>query len=407
MMCRSLVVCLVLSLLPTACGVPGVDDQAQVVVEGRIMVPPNAPYANSHVFLHRSNTWLEGFFEWAYFPWYWLDCVLDELDNPGSCGAWMTDISGDDGTYRFSFTGASTRNEIEQLLDFQISAVRGAGRESEIALIRFDVRQEVLSFPALTFWNQPPAATYSASQVVLDWTETVVFGSQPPDTVDLVFVPDDGGLLSRFSEDSPIWRVDGVEDQLVALDVRLFQDAEVAYRASDFTQQSLLSTTVQIQRTSPVGQLAAQNHVPASRDATCLYATGLGSRTVQPCALTDGDFRSFFTGDATTCVVAAGSDSWPECAAASFEELTVALDHAVDAPTLFLYEFGGGSTTGVTLSVSEDGTTFAPISSDLISFSVHHIAQPVRFIRFRREIAAQAPAAGGMRWFLSEVGIFR
>lgn len=402
--------CLAVPFCLFSCGLSGcegkVDPDARVVVEGRIMVGTDSPYSNDYVFLHRSKTFIEEVYGALYFPWYWLDCILSEMEHGGSCGAWRTATSDGDGRYRFTFTGADTTNEIGQLLEFQVSAVRGTGRGSEIALLTFKVEQETLSFPDLHFWNDPPAAACDSSHVVLDWTGARVFGSQPAQLTDFVFVQGEWNVFSEFKDGPSMWEENGVEGQSLELDVRIFQDAVVSYRASDYIMQHAFSTVVEVQRTSPAGLLDQEPHLPASRGAGCTYATSLSSRTVQPCALTDGDFSTFFAGDDTICDEIPDATPYARCADEAFEEVIVELDDVVVDPTIFLHLFGAGVTSGLVLSVSQDGSQYSEVSSDLDSFTTHTPSGNVKYVRFRKDVEAQGPATGGMRYFLSELGVF-
>ena len=273
---------LVFSFFLVSCGEGKVDADAEVVVQGRIMLGPDTPYSNQMVFLHRSSTLWESFTDELFFAWYWLDCFFSEIENDGSCGAWQMTQSDADGWYSFTFTGADTTNEIDRLLDFQVSAVRGIGFDNEITLMTFQVERETLSFPDLYFWNEPPPADFTSTNMVLDWEGEPVYGSQAAELTDVVFVQGHWEVFADFMDGFPVWEVTSIEGQLLELDARIFQDQVVSFRASDQIAQNQFSTEVQVRRTSPTGFLEQQSHVPLSRGAACIYTTNLGTRTEQP-----------------------------------------------------------------------------------------------------------------------------
>ena len=393
---------LAVSICLVSCGKGKVDPDAEVVVEGRIMVGPDAPYSNGMVFLHRSQTLWESVTDELFFAWYWLDCFFSEIENDGSCGAWQETQSDADGWYSFTFTGADTINELDQLLDFQISAVRGTFSDNEITLMTFQVEQETFSFPDLYFWNEPPTTDYTSTHLVLDWEGAPVYDDQSAEQTDFVFVQGHWELFADFMDGFPVWEVTSVGDQVLEIDARIFQDQVVSYRATDYISQHQFSTTVQTQRTSPTGFLEQQSHVPLSRGAACIYTTNLGTRTEQPCALADGDFSTFFAGDEKICTEIPGETG---CEEAAIEDVVVELDSVVNNPTIFLHEFGGGVAHQITLAVSEDGVEYTEVTTGVTSFSVHNLEGNVRYIRFRRELEAGI-WSGGMQHFLSELGVY-
>lgn len=393
---------LVFSFFLFSCGEGKVDADAEVVVQGRIMIGPDTPYSNQMVFLHRSSTLWESFTDELFFAWYWLDCFFSEIENDGSCGAWQMTQSDADGWYSFTFTGADTTNEIDRLLDFQVSAVRGIGFDNEITLMTFQVERETLSFPDLYFWNEPPPADFTSTNMVLDWEGEPVYGSQAAELTDVVFVQGHWEVFADFMDGFPVWEVTSIEGQFLELDARIFQDQVVSFRASDRIAQNQFSTEVQVQRTSPTGFLEQQSHVPLSRGAACIYTTNLGTRTEQPCALADGDFSTFFAGDEIICTEIPDETA---CEEAAIEDVVVELDAVVTDPTIFLHEFGGNVAPQLTLSVSEDGVEYSEVTTDVTSFSVHSLEGNVRYIRFRREVEAGI-WSGGMQHFLSELGVY-
>ena len=393
---------MVFSFFLVSCGEGKVDDDAEVVVQGRIMLGPDTPYSNKMVFLHRSSTLWETFTDELFFAWYWLDCFFSEIENDGSCGAWQIAQSDVNGWYSFTFTGADTTNEIDQLLDFQVSAVRGFGFTNEITLMTFQANQETLSFPDLYFWDEPPLADFTSTHAVLDWEGEPVYGSQSAAQTDFVFMQGHWEVFADFKDGYPVWEVTSVDGQLLELDARIFQDQVVSFRATDYTEQNQFSTKVQVQRTSPTGFLDQQSHVPLSRDAACIYTTNLGTRTEQPCALADGDFSTFFAGDEIICTEIPDETA---CEEAAIEDVVVELDAVVTDPTIFLHEFGGNVAPQLTLSVSEDGVDYSEVTADVTSFSVLNLQGNVRYIRFRREVEAGI-WSGGMQHFLSELGVY-
>ena len=385
-----------------SCGEGVIDDDDEVLVEGRIMVSPETPYTDKMVFLHRESTLWESFTDELFFAWYWLDCFFDEAENDGSCGAWQTTRSDTSGRYAFTFTGKNTTNELDQLLDFQISAVRGNFSENEITLMTFTVRRESLEFPDLYFWNEPPPADYSPTHVTFDWEGAPVYGEHPADATDFVFVQGHWEAFVDFMDGFRVWEVTASDGQVLELDARIFQDQLVSYRATDHLSRNDLSTTVKIERTSPTGFMEPQSHVPLSRGAACIYTTNLGTRTEQPCALADGDFATFFQGDEKIC------EELPDdggCVEPATEDVVVELDDVTTDPTIFLHEFGGNVANQLTMAVSEDGVDYTEVTGDVTSFSVHEVTGNVKYIRFRREMEAGL-WAGGMLHFLGEIGVY-
>lgn len=385
-----------------SCGEGEVDREAHVVVEGRIMVDQDTPYSNENVYLHREATLWESFTDELFFAWYWLDCIFSELENQGSCGAWQTTRSDADGRYSFTFVGADTINEIDQLLDFQVSSVRGGFGDSEITLMTFQVKQETLAFSNLYFWSDPAPAEFTSTELVLDWQGEPVYGNESSGSTDFVFVQGHWEVFADFMDGWPVWEATAADGQVLELDARIFQDQPVSYSATDHTSTNQFSTTVRVERTSPTGFLDAQSHVPLSRGAACIYTTNLQTRTEDPCDLADGDFGTFFAGDEIICTEIPDEDA---CEEDAVEDVVVELDEVVSNPTLILHEFGGNVANQLTLSVSEDGVDYTGVTADVTSYSVLELEGDVRYLRFRREVEAGI-WSGGMQHFLSELGVY-
>lgn len=369
---------------------PPVDPDAEIVIEGTVVIDEGEPLADRLVYLHRALT----IDEWLTVatgggPGLVADCIVNNNEADDGCGAFRVDTTDSDGRYVFRLRGDDTFNLLNEPARFSVSAASGTGSGNGTSTVQFEVHTEQLAFPALSLWQRAPAASVADGIVNFSWREEPVLGDTLAAETAFFFSQRLDG------NDGWLWRHTTTNTAALSLDARIFQDVEVAFGSRDGVSLFLFSTMVEAIRHPPRGSFANAAEAPRSRGAACRYANALGEHLLSPCPLTDGDFGTRFENEEPVCeemapptdggVTDGGTASEGRCREAAFEEVTVDLGQATTMSVLFLHAVLPA--TGVTVSVGQDGESFEPVLTDAAAYSINDLDdQSVQFLRFRREV---------------------
>ncbi len=387
-----------------------VPDGAQVEIRGTV-IADGAPAIDQRVFLHRDSTWGETLGGTGAYPvaLALLSCLLEEVDTVGSCDAYKTTTTDDEGAFVFSLLGSETKNEFDQSLGFEASVNNGhAGLAGAVTTTHFEIWTEEMSLGELELWPSGPAVNASETEVLVDWSSVGVQEDDSWTTVVRFFVAQE----SVFGLDQLaglLWAERLAEGESLAVPLQVLQDQEAAVRIQDYARDTV--------RTSPAVRIQG-SLTPVSRGAQCVFTTSLETRTDSPCRLTDGDFVKVFEGAPKVCVekesdASANTDEarretapLSQCAETGFEEVIVDLGSSDMRSELFVHASAVGLPFSLVVSVSEDGIAFEDLADEVLPFSRIPIGREARFIRFRREVAIGEDAVGVLEFFVNEMSVF-
>ncbi len=374
-------------------------------------IADGAPAIDQRVFLHRDSTWGEAIGNARGYHVALLNCLLEELDTVGSCDAYRTTTTDDEGAFVFSLLGDETKNEFGQRLGFEVSINNGhAGLSGAVTTTRFEIESEEISLGELELWPSGPGVNASETEVLVDWSSLGVQEDNSWTTQVRFFVVQDSFIgLDQLA--GLLWAEQLADEQekSLTLPLQVLQDQEIVVRIQDYTRNTV--------RTSPMVRIQG-SLTPVSRGAQCVFATSLETRTDSPCRLTDGDFLKVFEGAPKVCVEKESDASTntdearreiaplSQCAESGFEEVIIDLGSSAMRSELFLHASAVGLPVSLVVSVSEDGIAFEDLADEVLAFSRMPIGRKARFIRFRRDVAIGEDAVGVLEFFVNEISVF-